>query len=81
MTDPLKTYTVTLRQHELNALFDIVAYLRSLAQIFPDKQSDTFAAKMQRYASMIEDVAERARPESMPRQALNHIEAHMKDKP
>jgi len=48
-----------IRPHELKAMYDTVAYLRSLARIFPDKDGDTFSTKMQSYAQIIEDMVER----------------------
>ena len=76
--DPLTTYSVTLRQHEVDAIYDVVGYLRSIAQTFPDMGSDKFAARMRNYAQMLEDVADRTEPESTSKQALNHIQAHLK---
>jgi hypothetical protein len=54
-----KLEAMEIRPHELNAMRDVVTYLRSLAQTFPDMQSDKFAAKMTSYAQMFEDVADR----------------------
>jgi len=76
--DPLTTYSVTLRQHEVDAIYDVVGYLRSLAMTFPDVGSDKFAARMRNYAQMLEDVADRTETESTSKQALNHIQAHLK---
>jgi len=78
--DPLTTYSVTMRQHEVDAMYDVVGYLRSLAMTFPDVGSDIFAARMRNYAQTLEDIADRTEPESTGKQALNHIQAHLESK-
>ena len=55
----MKTYTVIIAQHELHAMREIINYARSIAQTFPDKGSDTFAAKLKDYAQTLEYIVER----------------------
>ena len=52
MTDPLKTYTVTLRQHELDAMNELVLYLPAIAD-------SLHMPKVKNWSRMIEDVLER----------------------
>jgi len=52
----MRQYTVTIAEHELRAMRDLVAYARAIAQTFPDQEGDRFAAKLRSYAQMLEDV-------------------------
>ena len=60
---------VWVMPHELKALREIVAYSRAIAQTFPDKSGDKFAATLTAHAQIIEDMLERieVRPVDIPK--------------
>jgi hypothetical protein len=60
---PQMNYTVTIEKHELRAMQELIHYARAIAQAFPDKEGDQFAAKLRAYATMIEDIVIRVEKE------------------
>jgi hypothetical protein len=50
---------VDVAPHELNAMHEVVLYVRAMSKVLEDNKNPAFAAKRQNDAQMVEDVAER----------------------
>ena len=50
---------VDIAPHELEAMHEVVLYIRAMSKALGDDKNPAFAAKLQNYAQMVEDVADR----------------------
>jgi hypothetical protein len=51
---------VDIAPHELEAMHEVVLYIRAMSKALGDSENQAFVAKLQNYAQMVEDVADRA---------------------
>jgi hypothetical protein len=50
---------VDIAPHELEAMYEVALYVRAMAHSLGDAENQAFVAKLQNYAKMVEDVADR----------------------
>jgi hypothetical protein len=50
---------VDIAKHELEAMYEVVLYVRAMSKALGDAENPAFAVKLQNYAQMVEDVADR----------------------
>ena len=50
---------VDIAPHELEAMYEVALYVRAMSKALGDAENPAFATKLQNYAQMVEDVADR----------------------